>query len=230
MSRRVVMMGVLAVGLLAMQASETNAHLAGTVYRPTYRHISSYDCTGTFKQVSNLEQHPALFECSAVVRSFQFGCQNPQGQIVTPGIPSGPFTAVPQFAAGLITVADQSLTDKKKGRATKTLLLPDTVLEAADAACSERNRSWTAYDELVLVADVWLRTYECVDETDPSCGDRVQASESLLRCTVPPQFSLDNPPPGTPEQPVPTDYDCTVLEEAHCDRGDLCPIPPVPFP
>lgn len=220
MFKRVVTIGVLAVGMFGMRGSEAKAHLAGTTFIPTYRHIASYDCTGTFGQVPSLVQHPALFECVAVVRAFQVVCQNPQGSIVTPGIPSGPIT-VTQFASSQITEAD--LTDKKKGKATKTLALPDTVLEAGDTICSKRNRNWTAADELVLIADVTLRTFDCADE---SCSVTVPAYEALLHCTVPPQYSLpDNPPPGTPQMPVPTPYDCTVVQEAHCDKGDTCPIP-----
>jgi hypothetical protein len=219
MLKRVMMIGVLAVGLFAMRASDAKAHLAGTQFVPTYRHIASYDCTGTFGQVPNLDQHPALFECVAVVTSFQVVCQNPQGKIVTPGIPSGPIT-VTQFASSFITTQDL---DKERGRVTETIGLPDTVLDAGDAICRERNRRWTAADELVLAADVTLRTYDCLDDTCSVPNGRVQAYEALLHCTVPPQFSLpDNPPPGGG---TPTNYDCTVLEEAHCDKGDICPIP-----
>ena len=227
--KRILMIGVIGVSFALMRGDDTEAHLAGTVYKPSYRHISSYDCTGTFGQVPSLDQHAALFECTAVVHAFQVTCKNPKGKIVTPGIPSGPRT-VTQTAASLFTEDD--LTDKVRGRATKTLLLPDTVLDAGDAICRARNRNWTAADELVLSADVWLRTFDCPDPVgDPTCALRVQAFEALLRCTVPPQYSLpDNPPPGTPGTPVPTDYDCTLLAEAHCDRGDTCPIPPVPFP
>ena len=219
MFKRVLMIGVLAVGLFAMRGSEAKAHLAGTQFVPTYRHISSYDCTGTFGQVPNLEQHPAFFECSAVVRAFEVVCKNPKGKIVTPGIPSGPRT-VTQFAEDFITEDDQSLEDKTRGRAKKTLTLPDTVLQAGNAICADRNRNWTAAAELVLAADVWLRTFDCTDPDDETCADRVRASEALLHCTLPAGYSiLPNNLPATP-----LDYDCTLLAERHCDQGDACPI------
>jgi len=231
MLKKILMIGAIGVGVALMRGDVVKAHLAGTVYSPTYRHIASYDCTGTFGQVPNLEQHPALFECAAVVHAFEVVCQNPKGKIVTPGIPSGPRT-VTQLGQTLLTDEDQSLEDKEKGRVSKTLKLPDSVLEVGNAICAARNRNWTAADELVQVADVWLRTYECPDPAlDPTCAARVQASESYLRCTVPPQYSLpDNPPPGTPLDPIPTAYDCTLLAESHCDKGEPCPIAPVAFP
>jgi hypothetical protein len=229
MFKRILMVFILAVGVLALRSGEVDAHLAGTVYKPTYRHISSYDCTGTFAQVPSLTQHPALFECVAVVHAFQVICQNPQGKITTPGLPSGPLT-VTQFAESLFTEAD--LTDKTKGKAKKTLMLPDTVLAAGDAFCKERNRNWRAADELVLSADVTIRSFDCADPLDPTCADRIPAFEALLRCSVPlcpngqPCSIPNNPPPtGTP-----WDYNCALLAEAHCDQDGGCPIPPVPFP
>jgi hypothetical protein len=76
---------------------------------------------------------------------------------------------------------------------------------------------------MVLTVDVRIKTFDCPDE---DCSNRVQAFEALLRCTVPPGFDiLENPLPGTPENPIDTDYDCTLLQEAHCDKGDTCPIP-----
>jgi len=220
MFKRVLMVFILAFGVLALRSGEVDAHLAGTVYNPTYRHIASYDCTGTFAQIPSLTQHPALFECDVEVHEFQVVCANPEGKIVTPGIPSD--VRVGQFASGLIT---QSLKEKKKGKATTTVLLPDTVKDAGDVICSERNHNWIAGDELVLSADVTLRTYDC---PGGDCDQKVQAFEALLHCTVPdcpndqPCSLPDNPPP----QGIPWDYDCDVLAEAHCDEGDFCPITP----
>jgi hypothetical protein len=222
MLKRVALIGVLAVALFTMRGSEARAHLAGYTYSPTYRHIASYDCTGNFAQIPNLDQHPALFECFATVRAFQVVCQNPQKKIVTPGIPSGPRTVV-QSASTFISATDL---EKERGRVTETVLLPETVLTAGDAMCRERNRKWTAADELVQVVDVELRTFDCGD--DINCVNAQQAFGALLRCTVPPQYSLpDNPPPGGG---VPTPYDCTLLAEGHCDDGEDCDFDEVPYP
>lgn len=223
MLKRVLLAFMLVVGLIAMQG-DVRAHLAGTVYSPTYRHISSYDCTGTFAQVPSLTQHPASFECAAVVREYELACANPQGKVNAGR--SGPVSVL-QVASSLLTEAD--ITDKIKGKASKTILLPDTVLAAANALCKARNRNWSAADELVTSVDVWIRSYDCLDS---SCSVKDQAFESLLHCTRPvcpngqPCSIPDNPPPGVPGAPVPTEYPCTLIAESHCDAGDPCPIIP----
>lgn len=217
MLKRVLGVSVLGVGVFALQG-DVEAHLAGTVYKPTYKHVSSYDCIGTFAQVPNLDAHPALFECEAVVSAFDVLCANPEGKITRGN--SGPRT-VTQVAEDMFTNAD--ITDKRRGKAQKTLRLPDDVLTAGDQVCKDRNRNWSAVDEMVLSVDVRLKTFDCNNE---DCSNRAQAFEALLTCTVPPGFDIvANPLPGTPENPIGTDYDCTLLEEAHCDRGDACPIP-----
>jgi hypothetical protein len=224
MFKRILMVFILAVGVLALRSGEVDAHLAGYTYSPTYRHIASYDCTGTFAQVPSLTQHPALFKCNALVLEFEVACANPQGKITLGN--SGP-RLIPQTAEGLISEAD--LTDKIKGKAKKTLLLEDNLLEEGDAICKARNRNWRAVDELVTSVDVILKSFDCVGDPtlDPFCEQREQAFEALLHCSTPicpngqPCSVVKNPPPGNN---TPTDYPCTVLAEAHCDEGELCPI------
>ena len=80
MFKRVLMVFILAVGVLALRSGDVDAHLAGTVYKPTYKHISSYDCIGTFAQVPNLDQHRAGFKCDALVLEFEVLCANPTGK------------------------------------------------------------------------------------------------------------------------------------------------------
>ena len=118
---------------------------------------------------------------------------------------------------------NDDITDKKRGKARKTLRLPDAVLTAGDLVCKDRNHSWFAVKEMVRAVQVRLKTFDCLNE---DCSEREQAFEALLNCTVPPGFDIvANPLPGTPENPIGTDYDCTLLQEAHCDHGDACPIP-----
>lgn len=214
MKKHILAVGALAACLVLVPASSADAHLAGTVYKPTYRHISSYDCSGQFKQVPNLDNHPAVFQCEALVTAFDILCANPKGKINRGN--SGPRTVI-QSAYSVLTNAD--ITDKKKGIASKTMLLPDVVLDAADEICKDRNLNWFAVDELVTAALVSLRSFDCLDD---DCIELEQATESLLKCTLPDGYDIvDNPPPGNG---VPTEYDCELIEEAHCDRGDTCPI------
>src|SRR5262245_34908135 len=144
MIKRALIALVLAASAIAVYEVGVDAHLAGTVYTPVYRHIASYDCTGTFAQVPSLAQHPAKFECEALVREFEIVCANPQGKINFGN--SGP-RLLRQIAGDVLTEND--LTDKDKGKATKTMLLPDTVLPEADRICKARNKNWSAVDEFV---------------------------------------------------------------------------------
>lgn len=218
MFKRVLMVFILGASIVAMRGSNAEAHLAGYTYSPTFRHIASYDCLGHFYQIPNPVQHPALFECIAVVQEFQVLCANPQGKVTTPGVSSGPITLMGQ---DLFTEADV-IAEKTKGRADKSIRFADENSPLLnDRFCAERNRNWKAVDELILSVDLTLKTFECADESCVTRGE--QAYEARLHCTVPSQYSLpDNPPPGGG---IPTDYNCGDPIEAHCDQGDVCPIP-----
>jgi len=223
MLKRVLAFSIVGAGLaILLPVSDAPAHLSG--YKKldgSWRHISSYDCTGAFAKVPSLDQHPALFQCQAVVDSFDFLCANPEGKLTGPDGyvrgNSGPRT-VELFAQDVVN--EENLTEKVKGAAIKTLLMPDAVLEAATEECSNRNKTWFASDELILSVKVRLKTYSCLDD---ACTETEQASEQLLDCLLPPEYDIvDNPPPGGG---TPTPYDCYLIEEAHCDKGDTCPIP-----
>jgi hypothetical protein len=69
----------LAASLVAVPGA-AHAHLAGTVYYPVYRHIASYDCTGIFKDVPDLSETPAMFECDATVTDYDVLCQDVCGK------------------------------------------------------------------------------------------------------------------------------------------------------
>jgi len=216
MVKRVLMVFIVVASMVALQGSDVSAHLAGYTYSPTFRHVASYDCLGHFFQIPNPEQHPAAFQCKAVVQELQVICENPKGKRVTPGTPSGPYTLI-----GQAPFNEQDAIDEKiKGRADKTIHFgdPSSVLFTA---CSQRNRNWITVDELILSVDVTLTTFDCVDEACETLGP--PAFQSKHHCTIPPGFSLpDNPPPGPGEEGNPTEYDCVVTSEEHCDKTGGC--------
>ncbi len=223
MFKRILTVFILAVGVLALRSGNVDAHLAGTVYKPTYKHVSSYRCFGTFAQVPNLDQHQALFECFSVVKAFEFLCANPTGKLTF----GNSVRQVLQLGESFFSSED--LTDKEKGLAKKSVLLDDNLLGECDGLCKDRNRNWSCVDEFVTSVDVTLKTFDC--DLDTNCANRSdQAFEALLHCDRPtcpngkPCSLKGNPPPGTPGNPVETDYPCAVLEEAHCDQGEECPI------
>ena len=53
MSKKVLIGLLLIGGLIAIHGVDVDAHLAGTLFDPTYRHIASYDCTAHLHEVPN---------------------------------------------------------------------------------------------------------------------------------------------------------------------------------
>jgi hypothetical protein len=172
---------------------------------------------GHFYQIPSPKNHPATFQCIAVVKELQVTCENPQGNRVTPGVPSGPYTLIGQVAFD----DNDVIAEKTKGRADKAIRFGDDGSPLLNA-CAERNRNWRTVDELILSVEVTLKTFDCPDESCTNLTPADQAYEAKLNCTVPEGFSLpDNPPPGNGTE---TDYNCTLIAEEHCDRTGACPI------
>jgi hypothetical protein len=221
MFKRVLIALLLIVGLIAIRSVDVDAHLAGYVYDPTMRHIASYDCTGNFKQVSNLDIHTAAFQCVAIATQYEILCQNPQQKITFGN--SGPRT-VTLSAQTLLTEAD--ITDKVRGRASSTVFFTGAeILTDADQLCKARNKNWTAVKEFVTQWDVFIRSFDCPDMSE-SCNvgepGVVMAFQALVHCDRPINpnnglpYTLDpkakNAPPGGG---IPTNYPCEMVNETH---------------
>jgi hypothetical protein len=221
MFKRVLIGLLLIVGLIAINRIDVDAHLAGYVYDPTIRHIASYDCTGNFQQVKNLDIHTAAFQCVAIATQYEILCANPQGKITFGN--SGPRT-VTLSEQTLLTEAD--ITDKVKGNASSTVFFTGIeILQDADQLCKARNPNWSAVKEFVTQWDVFIRTFECPDMRE-SCnvGDpgAVMAFQALVHCDRPinpnngQPYTLDpkakNAPPGGG---IPTNYPCNLVSETH---------------
>jgi len=222
MLKKVLVTLVLTVGVIAILRVKVDAHLEGYVYTPTIRHIASYDCTVNIEQVRNLEQHQALFRCEAIATSFEVLCRNPNGRVTF-----GNNIQETVLVIGESELGEGNITDRDGSKATATVPVDDTdLLAAANQACKDRNRNWTLADEFVKEWDVYLRTYDLVD------GDAIPAWAGLVHCTTPVNpanglaYTLDprvgNPPPGTPQNPVPTNYSCALVTEQHCDGIEPC--------
>lgn len=205
MVKRLMMVVLLSVSVIALRGSVVQAHYSGYTFIPTFQHIASYNCRGNFVGVPNPEIHPGFFECRVEVNVAQVLCSNPNGKIVTPGTPSEPFTL---FGGDAFRTED--ITDKQKGKALKNIYFADEDSPLfSQHLCHQRN--WNVIDELILDANIVLSTYECGQS---SCApeDRVKAWEGVLHCTIPDQYDILNPPPGNG---VPTDYECELMSETH---------------
>jgi hypothetical protein len=212
---------LLIVGLVAIHGVDVDAHLSGYVYDPTIRHIASYDCTGNFQQVANLDIHTAAFQCVAIATQYEILCANPTGKVTFGN--SGPRT-VTLSAQTFLT--EEDITDKVKGKASSTVFFQGTeILADADLLCKARNKNWSAVKEFVTQWDVFIRSFDCPDMRE-SCnvGDPgvVMAFQALVHCDRPINpnnglpYTLDpkakNAPPGGG---IPTNYPCSAISETH---------------
>ena len=234
MLKKVLLPLILIVGGIAISRVDVDAHLQGYVYTPTIRHVSSYDCTLNAEHVGNLDQHPALFRCEAIATSFEVLCRNPNGRVTF----GNNIQAI--VLPGESELGEGNITDRTAGnKATAVVDVDDTdLLAQANSACADRNRNWTLFDEFVKEWDVYLRTYdlECPGN-EPGCSLPRTAWAAQVRCTVPVNpannlpYTLDprvkNPPPGTPQNPVPTNYSCALVAEMHCDGIEPCLPSPI---
>lgn len=219
MVRKVLVTLILIVGVIAILRVRVDAHLAGYIYDGTWRHVASYNCSVTYKQVPN---SPALFECQAYVTDIQYICKNPQG-VET-------FGNNIRTDIVLLGGTSSNALNKQGGTATATVRMPETVKEFADLQCQLRNRNWHVSRELVLKVDVSVKSFDLVCATKGCTNPtvKVPASEAWVHCDRP--FDVNGtlydlvsyPPPGNG---VETPYPCFVVQEAHCDKvAGACPI------
>lgn len=193
MFKRIMMICLLGVSLAVMRGSDVKAHLAGyTTINGYVRHVASFECGMTIKQIPNLTQHPALFRCEATVTEAQLLCENPANHEVNPGTAA---TRVVFVGEASITEAD--ITDKKKGRATPNVLIEDDA--AGSPLLDPRfcvNPRWHPVDVLSTKVEATVETAECTG-TDPNpCSSSVVVYREVVKCALPSQYSVSNPPLG----------------------------------
>lgn len=197
MFKRVVMIVVVSVGLIPLSGRDARAHLSGyQVINGYLRHVASFDCGMTIKQIPNLDTHPAAIRCEATILEAQVLCFNPQNHDVQPGV-AGVSVFVNQRA-----IEEADITDKKRGRASPFVRFED------DAIGSCRNRNWKVQDVLTTKVQAKIETIEC---TDDSCTSGNVAYREVVTCALPAQYNLSNPPPSG------TDYACALISKEHLD-------------
>ncbi len=72
MFKRVLMLGLLGVSLVALLGTGAEAHYQGYI---AGIHVSSIVCTVSLKQVPSLDAHPAITECTVTTGSIETLCK-----------------------------------------------------------------------------------------------------------------------------------------------------------
>lgn len=202
MFTRVLLSAVVGVSLVAGLGSDAEGHLAGYQTINGYlRHVASFDCGIKIKGVSNLTQHPALFECNAIVTRIEILCENPTNHNVAPGESA---TQATFNVSGLVN--QENITDKKKGRAEKSVRIDDSAQLLRPEFCV--NPNWRPIQVLSTNVTVRYSTYECFEETC-TLGPPQLAYYEDQECVLPGFDRNGNPPPAG------TLYTCTVLGSQH---------------
>ncbi len=197
MLKKCVLITVLSVGVLTLSGSDARAHLSGyQTINGFLRHVASFDCGMTIKQIPNLDTHPAAIRCEATILEAQVLCFNPNNSDVRPGV-AGLRVFVNQRA-----IEEADITDKKKGRASPFVTFADDVI----GSCV--NGNWIVQDVLSTKVQAKIETIEC---TDDACTSGNVAYREVVTCALPAQYSLSNPPPPG------TFYDCALISTEHLD-------------
>lgn len=206
MARKVGIVALMVMGLVAMVAAAADAHYINVSGKLVYHSIF---CESVIKNVQNLVNNPALATCLVVGTTIETECTNPQGKVVR-GTPSHSITFGPAAAP-----LEQTDLEKKKGRAHVDIeVIEDDVtlgLTSEQAGC---NNNWTVTKALLREADITIDVYSCgadgVCTTPEDIIDANHASTATYSCVLPATFTLDNVP-----LPLGTTVDCTLESFTH---------------
>ncbi len=203
MFKRVVMIGVMGVGLVVMRGSDAKAHLAGYQTVNGYlKHVSSFECGMTIYQIPNLDTHPAKFSCRATITEAQLLCENPANHDVQPGVAG---TRVVLVGERPVVPGDFT---KQKGKAKPNVLIDDNVAALLDPANCV-NPNWHPIDVLSTKVEATVETADCTGPVEDPCSSSTPAYREVVRCALPPQYSVTNPPPPG------TNYVCIAISKEH---------------
>jgi hypothetical protein len=207
MFKRMMMIGILGVSLLARLGSEAEAHLAGTVIVGGYvRHVSSLEGGITVKGVPNPDTNPSALVFTATITRVRFQCENPANNQVAPG-QSADRTVI----AG-IAPFDEGNINKKKGTGTAAVHL-DTDFVVTNEDCV--NPNWFVVPESIFVEELSAKfeTVECTGPDSDPCSSTVLAYEELRDCVLSGNYGYGKKENGTP--PPGTLYDCLLTSQEH---------------
>lgn len=224
MFRRIGIVALAAMAYIALAAvDDTDAHWTIKDGKLVYH---SLDCESVIK-----DWDPTLVGqgvCSTTATATEIRCYNPNGQYNDQGTSFNPIPFEP------VSGPVQLDTIKKKGKSTQAaghlrleVLTDDEVsslgLTWAQAGCP--NSNWTVR-ALLREADLLVDVYQCnvsdgnggwdcsnvpLDPSNPDPNSYTYAYTALFACTLPAEFTFENPPGDGDEM------NCNYVTDTHVD-------------
>lgn len=182
------------------QAVNASAHYTIVAGKLFYH---SLQCDAVLKSVPNPDAHPGEVECAASTSLIEVLCQNPAGSDVLPGQ-----SATQVVIVGEDQIDQDDITDKKKGKANVSVVLPDDSLLKPEFCV---NPNWDPIDVIVRATSATFKAYKCEGPDEDPCSEKILTSTLETNCVLPAGYDFDNLPPlGTP-------YECSEPVIVHVD-------------
>jgi hypothetical protein len=185
-SKRVLMLGLLGLSLVALLGTEAQAHYLGYINGV---HVASIVCTLGLKGVANPDTNPAIVDCQLTDVFVEALCRNPSGHDV-PGKPGfhqvGPIGEEP-IEEGDIT---------GKGKALVDVHIDDDPVCNSRVVCGKPN--WQVKACLLRSFTATQNAYRCVGPATDPCSVLEQASFVKSNCVLPAVYTVNAPPPLEP--------------------------------
>jgi hypothetical protein len=194
MGKTMIKFAVGAMALWSLNASAGYIIIGGKVY------YSSVGCELDLKGVKNTDVKPAELRCEVTASLVDVLCENPVGQVTTPG----------QAATQQVLVAEQdfipadNLVDGK-GKARVSVTVDTDPLLALPGLCV--NNNWTPIKALVRETQVNMSIWECNGTGEDPCEGGTLKSTLKTSCKLPDAYNFDNPPVSGE-----TEYVCVATE------------------
>jgi hypothetical protein len=197
MSRRVGIVALVTVALIAVAAVDADAHYTYVSGKLVYHSLT---CEEVLKGVKNPDTNPSRVDCIVTSTLVETLCVNPNFHDVQPGESA---TQVTVFGSELLSSENF---DKKKGTATATVLIPlADDLGLTNEVCV--NPNWHLIKAIIRSATVHLDAYACGPDQTCNTTDDVLASTTTLQCFLPAGVDFDDF--GENSQPLnPIEFDC----------------------
>jgi hypothetical protein len=242
MSKRVLTIGLaVAAALITLQGGIAQAACSGgwCYFRPpgTWYYYGSIESCATVVHVRNPERFGARLACTIEVTKVESLCYNPNSHNVVPGEAATQviFSAANGIGSGDLVSKSQKNKNTAALCASVTSADADCELNPENALCDSKycvNPNWNI--KLVLTSEFRAdcQTQACSGTVDDSgnCvgGDWVTKDSQSCECTLPPPYSIENPPEHceNPLDPGPecTAYECWELDEYGGRTGNMCAL------